>query len=196
MIGQSHSTRDRWTLSYGTVTLASTTTRRACTTRAISVLPLGEGNLDAIQVGGKRNYGYGMVDLKETRVVDLDTLAYDRLADAEAYCVELLTPFVLETAYPDANGSPDPWWWEADRDSLRLRTERLVDQRDGDDLTTVDHGQVVPYTGDCPIKTAVNGITRVGPHSCYGFGELRVHPLESESIDPVQAIARRYGLEA
>jgi hypothetical protein len=55
------------------------------------ILPLGEDELDAIQVGGKRNYGYGMADLEATRVVDLDALDYDRLTGANAYCVELET---------------------------------------------------------------------------------------------------------
>jgi len=135
-----------------------------------------------------------MADLEATRVIDLDTLDYGRLAGADAYCVELVTPFVLETAYPAANGSPVPWWWEGDRDTLRLRTERLVDQREGYELTTVDHGQVVIYAGDCPIETARNGVIRVGPHSRYGFGELRVHPIESDAIDPLRVVERRHGL--
>lgn len=158
--------------------------------------PARRGRTGAIQVGGKRNYGYGTADLEATQIVDLDALDYDRLADEEAYCVELVTPFVLETAYPDPNGSSVPWWWEADRESLRLRAERLVDQREGYDLTTVDHGQVVVYTGDRPVETAINGITRVGPHSRYGFGELRVHPLASDSTDPLRALERRHGVEA
>jgi hypothetical protein len=87
-----------------------------------------------------------------------------------------------------------PWWWKTTRDSLRLRTERLVDQREPYELTTVDHGQVVTYTGDRPVETARNGITRVGPHSRYGFGELRIHPLESDATDPLRAVERRHGL--
>jgi len=63
-----------------------------------------------IHLGGKRNDDYGVADLKATRVIDLDTLNYDRLAGAQAYCVELVTSFALETAYPGANGSPVPWW--------------------------------------------------------------------------------------
>jgi hypothetical protein len=47
--------------------------------------------------------------------------------------------------------------------------------------------------GDCPIETAVNGITRVGPHSRYGFGELRVHPLENDATDPLRGVERRPG---
>jgi hypothetical protein len=87
-----------------------------------------------------------------------------------------------------------PWWRERDRDSLRLRAERLVDQREGYDLTTVDHGQVVTYTGDRPVETARNGITRVGHHSQYGFGECRVYQLASDSTDPLRALERRHGL--
>jgi len=53
----------------------------------------------------------------------------------------------------------------------------------------------VRYTGDRPVETARNGITRVGPHSRYGFGELRVYPLASDSIDPLRALERRHGVE-
>nr|WP_239647739.1 hypothetical protein [Natrinema altunense] len=48
------------------------------------------------------------------------------------------------------------------------------------DLVTVDHGQVVKYLSDRPVETAKNGLTRVGSHSQYGFGELRVKPLEEQ----------------
>jgi hypothetical protein len=44
----------------------------------------------------------------------------------------------------------------------------------GYELETVDHGVVVGYDGDRPVETAMSGLTRVGNHSKYGFGELRV----------------------
>ena len=44
-----------------------------------TVLPLGEDVLTGVQFGGKRNYGYGEVALKDTQVVDLETLDYSRL---------------------------------------------------------------------------------------------------------------------
>jgi len=47
-------------------------------------------------------------------------------------------------------------------------------------LETVDHGQVVKYLGDRPLETAKNGLTRVGPHSRYGFGELRLKPVDEQ----------------
>jgi len=36
---------------------------------------------------------------------------------------------------------------------------------------------VVGYDGDRPVETAISGLTRVGNHSKYGFGELRVKPV-------------------
>jgi hypothetical protein len=45
-------------------------------------------------------------------------------------------------------------------------------------LQTVDYGQVVKYLGDRPVETAQNGLTRVGSHSRFGFGELRVIPVD------------------
>jgi|GEM_PF-3720617 len=74
--------------------------------------------------------------------------------------------------------------------------ERLVDQRETSDLRAVGHGQVLRYTADRPVETARNGITRVGPHSRYGFGELRVYPLASDSINPLRAVERHHGMEA
>ena len=54
-------------------------------------------------------------------------------------------------------------------------------QREVYNLQTVDHGQVVAYEGDRSVETAKSGILRVGSHSKYGFGELRVKPVEPRS---------------
>ena len=50
-----------------------------------------------------------------------------------------------------------------------------------DRLQAVDYGQVVTYDGDRPVETATNGLRRVGSHSRYGFGELRLKPLVDHS---------------
>jgi hypothetical protein len=144
------------------------------------MLPLGESILGGLQFGGKRNYGYGEVQLKDTQMVDLDELDYSRLEGAETYLIELLTPFVLESEYPEANDCTIPWWWAESRDELRLREEKILEQREVFRLETVDHGQVVEYLGDRPVETAKNGLQRVGSHSRYGFGELRVKPLSEQ----------------
>ncbi len=151
-------------------------------------LPLGEDVLGGIQFGGKRNYGYGEVELKDTQMVDLDELDYSRLESAETYLIEVVTPFVLESEYPEASDQPVPWWWAENREDLRFREEKILEQREVYRLQTVDHGQVVKYLGDCPVKTAKNGLLRVGTHSRYGFGEMRLKPLgehyqESEKKD-------------
>jgi len=39
----------------------------------------------------------------------------------------------------------------------------------------------VTYEVDRPIETAKSGILRVGNHSKYSFGELRVKPVEPRS---------------
>ena len=145
-----------------------------------SVLPVADGLLDGIQFGGKRNYGYGEVALKETQLVDLDALDYSRLLDLKTYHIELITPYVLETTYLGADDMAVPWWWVENRADLREREERLVEQRDHFDLQTVDHGQVVEYQGDSPVETAKNGVRRVGSHSRCGFGEFRVVPVATE----------------
>jgi hypothetical protein len=38
----------------------------------------------------------------------------------------------------------------------------------------------VKYLGDQPVETAKNGLMRVRSHSRYGFGELRVKPLNEQ----------------
>ena len=141
------------------------------------MLPVGEDVLDNLQFGGKRNYGYGEVALKETQMVNLETLDYSRLDNADAYLIEVVTPFVLESDYPDASDQSVPWWWQESRADLRERQEKILEQREVFRLQAVDHGQVVKYIGDRPVETAKNGLLRVGSHSRYGFGELRVKPV-------------------
>ena len=142
------------------------------------VLPLEEHTLDGLQFGGKRNYGYGITRLKDTQIVDLTALDYSQLEEVDAVLLEFVTPFVLETTYPDADDQGVPWWWDEDRNNFREREEKLVEQREEYRLQTVDHGQVVEYAGNRPVATARNGICRVGSHSKCGFGEIRVVPVE------------------
>lgn len=143
------------------------------------ILPLGEGVLDGVQFGGSRNLGYGSALLEETQMVDLHDLDYSRLYDTDEHLIEIVTPFVLESEYPGTNDVDVPSWWTENRDELRLREEKIVSQGEEYSLLTVDHGQVVEYAGDRPVETAKNALTRVGSHSRYGFGELRVKPLYS-----------------
>ena len=142
------------------------------------VLPLSEDVLDGLQFGGKRNYGYGITRLNDTQVVDLDSLDYSRLEDSEAFILKLVTPFVLESEYPKAADQDVPWWWAESRHDLREREEKVLEQREVYTLQTIDHGQVVKYEGDRPTETAKSGLLRVGSHSKYGFGELRVKSVD------------------
>jgi len=91
-----------------------------------------------------------------------------------------VTPFVLESEYPNAHDQAVPWWWQEDRRELRERPEKVVEQREAYTLQTVDHGQVVSYAGDRPVATAKRGVLRVGSHAKYGFGELRVKPVDPD----------------
>ncbi len=151
------------------------------TARDDSILPISESVLDDLQFGGARNYGYGATSLKDSQVVDLDKLDYSRLETADDYLIELVTPYVLESEYEHVDNHDVPWWWECTDDRLRRRTEQIVEQRERNTLSTVDHGQVVGYSGSEPVETAKNGILRVGPHSKYGYGELRVKPLSGST---------------
>jgi len=143
-----------------------------------TALPLGEAPLENVQFGGKRNYGYGEATLKDTQMVDLEALDYSRLTDADAHLLRLETPFVVESEHPSANDVAVPWWWAENRDDLRFREEKMLESGEVYRLQTVDHGQVVKYLGDRPVETARNGLTRVGSHSRFGFGELRVIPVD------------------
>lgn len=155
------------------------------------LLPLAEATLDGLQVGGARNYGFGELSVVDTQCVDLDALEYTRLREAQpgAFRLELVTPYVLTTTYPDADDQSVPWWWGQppgtatdEPQPLRRRATRLVEGADEHRLTTIDHGQVVRYTGDRPVETARNGIQRVGTHARFGFGELRVRPAQDDRV--------------
>jgi len=143
-----------------------------------SILPLDTDLFDGIHLGGKRNYGYGEVCCNDTQLVELDDLDYSRLEQADEHLIELVTPYVLDSEHPKADSHDIPWWWDHET-PLRRRKEQIVEQRERYSLQTVDHGQVVGYSGGDPIQTAKNGIFGIGTHSKYGFGELRVKPLES-----------------
>lgn len=144
-------------------------------------LPLDAECLEGLRFGGKRTYGYGAVTLQDTQVVDLEEIDFSRLEDAPAYRIELVTPVVLTSDAPTADDRSVPWWWAADRDALRCREEQLIVGGERLRLQTIDHGQTVEYCGDRPVATAKNGITRIGTHAQYGFGELRVQPVASTS---------------
>ncbi len=145
------------------------------------VLPLAEEVLDGLRVGGGRNYGFGELSLQDTQVIDLDSLDYSRVREASSLQLELLSPYVVESAWPGADGQSVPWWWATDG-GLRRRTTRLVDGDDVYDVETIDHGQVVGYAGDAPGETARNGVVRVGTHSRFGFGEFRVRPAGDDRV--------------
>jgi len=146
------------------------------------LLPLDEHLLDGLQFGGKRNYGYGETRLADTLTFDLDRLDYSALESADEYLIELLSPYVLESEHPQTDAHTVPWWWEHET-PLRRRDEQLVEQRERYSLSTVDHGQVVGYAGDDPVRTAQNGVCRVGSHSKYGFGEYRLKPLSVDETE-------------
>ncbi|WP_435062842.1 hypothetical protein [Halobaculum sp. EA56] len=141
-----------------------------------SVLPLTEDELSELAVGGARNNGYGRLEYVDSQLVDITDLDYSWLEDASQYCIELVSPYVLSSTYPHVRASDIPWWWGVSGDRVRTRETRLVEHGTEYTLNTADHGQVFEYTGSDPIGTAKNGITRAGPHSKYGFGELRVLP--------------------
>lgn len=138
--------------------------------------PLDEEELDRLQVGGKRNYGYGETSLKDTKIIDTEDLDYSWIEDAEEHVLELVTPYVLESEHPKTDDVDIPWWWDTDIE-YRRRKEAIVEQMEQYGLQTVDHGQVTRYEGNTPIKTAKKGIERFGSHSKYGFGEIMVRPV-------------------
>ena len=171
------------------------------------ILPVSEDVLDGIRVGGARNYGFGELSLADSQIVDLDALEYGRLTDAEsgAYVLEVVSPYVVSSECPGADDQSVPWWWDADSeaaspmiesgsmsgtvatdgrrdDGLRRRESRLVDGDAVYAVQTVDHGQVVGYAGSDPVATARNGVTRVGTHAKYGFGEFRVRPAGDDRV--------------
>ena len=169
--------------------------------RGESLLPVADETLDRLQVGGARNYGFGRLSLVDSQVIELDELAYDRVTAADDHVLELVSPFVVASEFPNADEQSVPWWWDtsrpraspadgdgdcrasaASRARLRRRTERLVDDDEVYELATIDHGQIVGYDGARPIETAKNGVLRVGTHSRFGFGEIRVRPVSDDRV--------------
>ncbi|QDX41174.1 hypothetical protein [Salarchaeum sp. JOR-1] len=149
---------------------------------ADEVVPVAEDVLDGLRVGGGRNYGFGELSVADTQTVTLEDLDYSRLADADTYELELVSPYVLSTEYPGADDQDVPWWWGVPDAGVRRRETRVVDGDDEYVLGVVDHGQCVEYTGSDPLETAVNGVLRVGSHSRFGFGELRVRPAGADRV--------------
>ncbi|WP_348609727.1 hypothetical protein [Halobaculum rarum] len=150
---------------------------------ADEVVPVAEDVLDGVRVGGGRNYGFGEVSIADTRVVTLEDLDYTRLGDADAYELELVSPYVLTTEYPGADDQSVPWWWDVSDVGVRRRETRLVDGGDEYVLGVADHGQCVAYAGSGAVETAVNGVLRVGSHAKYGFGEFRVRPAAGDRVE-------------
>lgn len=147
------------------------------------VLPLDDTVLDGLRVGGARNYGLGATSLADTQTVVLEDLDYSRVRAADAHELVLVSPFVTASECPGADEQSVPWWWGVERDDrLRRRASRLEQRGDVFAVETIDHGQVVPYAGDDPVGTARNGVTRVGTHSKFGFGELRVRPAGEDRV--------------
>lgn len=139
------------------------------------ILPLSEERLDQLQFGGARNYGMGEVSVKDTQLTDLESVDYSNIEAADNHVLELVTSYVLDSEYPKATSRDVPNWWDQSL-TYRTRTDKVVEQREVYDLSVVDHGQVTKYYGPRPAETAKNGVTRVGTHSKYGFGELMVRP--------------------
>jgi len=140
------------------------------------ILPLPESAFDGLQVGGRRNYGFGRVNHKDSAMVDVHALEYDRLEESDGHVLELVTPYVIASEFDDEDGREDvPYWWDANVD-YRLREDAIVHQNQRYALEVCDHGQVTRYEGGSPVQTAKNGVARVGRHKKYGFGELMVRP--------------------
>lgn len=150
-------------------------------------LPLADETLDGLRVGGGRNYGLGELRLADTQSIDLEALDYSRLktcdvsGDGDQCDIELVAPYVLRSQHPGADSQSVPWWWEPPHE-LRRRTEQLVVGEDVFEVETIDHGQCVAFAGDNPVSTAKNGVLRVGSHSKYGFGELRIRPAGDDRV--------------
>lgn len=163
-----------------------------------AVVPLDEDVLDGLRVGGARNYGFGEMSLVDTQTVELESLDYSRLEDTEpgSFQIELVSPYVLASTYPGADGQSVPWWWTTRPGGLRRREERLVEGDDVYRLETIDHGQVVGYGGPDPVWTAMSGVLRVGTHSRFGFGEFRVRPPGADRVTDRADAARTEAGEA
>lgn len=143
--------------------------------------PLDEQTLDGLRLGARRNFGFGETELVDTQTIDMRELDYSRLEAASSYRIELVSPYVLWTEAPNGDPQSVPGWWGTDG-QLRRRTEQLVSDATIYTVETIDHGQVVRYTGDSPVETGQNGVCRIGTHSKFGFGEFRLRPICEDRV--------------
>jgi hypothetical protein len=166
------------------------------------VISVAADVLDGIQVGGGRNYGFGVLSLVDTHVVELDDLSFDRLEESDEHVIELVSPYVVASEFPGADDQSVPWWWDTTPEgpagrrvrgtetmsgddagaSLRQRREQLAADGETYALDVIDHGQLVGYAGDDVVGTARNSVLRVGTHSRYGYGEFRVRPASDDRV--------------
>ncbi|ELZ13322.1 hypothetical protein C477_22740 [Haloterrigena salina JCM 13891] len=59
---------------------------------------------------------------------DMRPLDYSHLEDGEAFILELVTPFVLQSEYRKANNVDVPWWWSVDDEAqLRQQLEKVIE---------------------------------------------------------------------
>jgi hypothetical protein len=146
-----------------------------------AVIPLGEAVVDGPHFSGKRHHGYGEVEWKYMQMIDRTILNYSRLEGAGMCLIELVTPFVVASEYPEATDRSVLWLrWIKDRDDLRLCEKKILEQREVFRLETVEHRQIVTYLGDCPLRTVKNGFTRTGSHSRDNFGKLRLKSVDEQ----------------
>jgi hypothetical protein len=111
---------------------------------------------------------------------------------------------ITESEFPGAEHQAVPWWWDtsefesapgnyAKATGMRSRVTRLAHGGESYRVRVVDHGQRVGFAGDAErvVETARNGVTRIGTHSRFGFGELRVRPPDAARVPARDAASAR-----
>lgn len=132
-----------------------------------------------IHLGGMRSYGFGEIRIVDHKTINLNTLDYTCLKDAE--WVELITPLCTASqinhtmhydGLPQFMGAQNP----SGEQKWRTRKEWILEAKKRKWLTLIDHRQVFKYLeGNMSKKeTAKQGIKRILNHKKYGYGEFLI----------------------
>lgn len=135
---------------------------------------------DRIQVGGRRNQGMGLTRLHHH--IQTDTASWFGWPDAQPLGVRFITPLCLSSTFAGTDAFAFPSFLEPHQSGrFRQREEDLNMHGQACMLSLCDSGQAFALKSDAsPRHTCELGISRIGVHKKYGYGEFQVFKYSSK----------------
>lgn len=155
---------------------------------------------NGIQIGGKRNFGFGETKLKERNWTgykrieiceeenseykeNLIKISIPKIDLSKKYLVKLITPICIESEFPQVENFEFPSFLVEHK--YRIREERINIHKKSYKLKLIDNGQWFAIkegkTKEQIEEIIFKGINRIGNHEKYGYGEFMVVPIEKEN---------------